>query len=141
MAADPFFAGSSGSKRKRANKGAVNGPNTKQRPIKGKGKKAAPVSAPAREDSDEVLSSEDDSEAAGALEEDEPLSSEGEDDARETTAQKRMRLAQIYLDNLQKQHSQGPDGFDAAEIDKDYIEQRLQSDVVCSTLSLAAPPG
>jgi ribosomal RNA-processing protein 9 len=53
--------------------------------------------------------------------------SEGTSEEEETAADRRIRLAQRYLDNIRE----GVDetGFDAAEIDKDLIAQRLKEDV------------
>ncbi|KOS18456.1 putative WD repeat-containing protein [Escovopsis weberi] len=52
-------------------------------------------------------------------------SDEGEEG--ETAAEKRLRLAERYLDNV-KEHVDDF-GFDAAEIDRDLIAERLQEDV------------
>ncbi|KYK61479.1 WD domain, G-beta repeat containing protein [Drechmeria coniospora] len=51
----------------------------------------------------------------------------GSDEEEETAAEKRLRLAERYLENV-KQHVDEV-GFDAAEIDRDLIAERLQEDV------------
>ncbi|ORY81766.1 WD40-repeat-containing domain protein [Leucosporidium creatinivorum] len=57
------------------------------------------------------------------------LSSE-EDDELETPAQKRLRLSQMYLKSLEKDVEQDDGGFDAADLDRDIIAERLQQDVL-----------
>lgn len=133
MANDPFFA-SGGNKRKRPSKPSRSAPSNGSKAVNGRSKSSEAPNTIPREDSDEVLSSDDDSQVAADA--DEPLSDE-EDNERETAAQKRLRLAKIYLENLQTQHKQ--DGFDAADLDKDYLEQRLQSDVVRLNLAVWLP--
>ncbi|KAF1914896.1 small nucleolar ribonucleo protein complex subunit [Ampelomyces quisqualis] len=54
--------------------------------------------------------------------------SESSDDEGETAAEKRLRLAQRYLDNLRDQVEEEV-GFDAEQIDKDLIAERLKEDV------------
>ena len=61
---------------------------------------------------------------AEVLSESEP----GEDD--ETGPERRLRLAEQYLENIKGEVAEV--GFDAEEIDKDLIAERLQEDVVCS---------
>lgn len=55
-------------------------------------------------------------------------SSESEDED-DTGAERRLRLAERYLDNIRKEVDQA--GFDAEEVDRDLIAERLQEDVVC----------
>lgn len=45
----------------------------------------------------------------------------------ETAAEKRLRLAERYLDNVRQEVDEA--GFDAADIDRDIIAERLQEDV------------
>ncbi|KAF2630701.1 WD40 repeat-like protein [Macroventuria anomochaeta] len=54
--------------------------------------------------------------------------SETSDDESETAAEKRLRLAQRYLDNIRGEVEEEV-GFDAAQIDKDLIAERLKEDV------------
>ncbi|KII91503.1 hypothetical protein PLICRDRAFT_104829 [Plicaturopsis crispa FD-325 SS-3] len=53
----------------------------------------------------------------------------GDEDEDETPAEKRLRLAQLYLDSVKE--GLGADGdYDAAEIDKELISARLKQDVM-----------
>ncbi|KAM4056232.1 putative WD repeat-containing protein C2E1P5.05 [Hirsutella rhossiliensis] len=49
------------------------------------------------------------------------------DDEAETAAEKRLRLAERYLENIKEHVDEA--GFDAADIDRDLIAERLQEDV------------
>lgn len=62
-----------------------------------------------------------------ASDDDAQHSSESEDED-ETGAERRLRLAERYLDNIRGEVDQV--GFDAEEIDRDLIAERLQEDVV-----------
>ncbi|KAG5954542.1 hypothetical protein E4U57_004361 [Claviceps arundinis] len=50
-----------------------------------------------------------------------------EDDEEETAAEKRLRLAERYLENVKEHVDEA--GFDAADIDRDLIAERLEEDV------------
>ncbi|GAA6050350.1 hypothetical protein JCM3770_002976 [Rhodotorula araucariae] len=52
-----------------------------------------------------------------------------EEDDLETPAQKRLRLSQMYLSSLEKDKEEDH-GFDAADLDRDIIAERLQQDVL-----------
>ncbi|TFK31410.1 WD40-repeat-containing domain protein [Crucibulum laeve] len=52
----------------------------------------------------------------------------GEEDADETPAEKRLRLAKLYLESVKEGLAEGE--FDAAEIDKELISARLKQDVM-----------
>lgn len=58
--------------------------------------------------------------------------SESEEDD-ETGAERRLRLAEQYLENIKGEVDEV--GFDAEEVDKDLIAERLQEDVVRSLSS------
>ncbi|KAG8216000.1 WD40-repeat-containing domain protein [Butyriboletus roseoflavus] len=58
---------------------------------------------------------------------DEPDSS-GDEDIDETPAEKRLRLAKLYLQNVTEGLAEGE--FDAAEVDKELISARLRQDVL-----------
>ncbi|KAF8557490.1 WD40 repeat-like protein [Imleria badia] len=58
---------------------------------------------------------------------DEPESS-GDEDIHETPAEKRLRLAKLYLQNVTEGLAEGE--FDAAEVDKELISARLHQDVL-----------
>ena len=90
---------------------------------------ASQSKAPARtEREDSITESESsDAERANVFDENED-DSETSDDENETAAEKRLRLAQRYLDNLRGEVEEEV-GFDAAQIDKDLIAERLKEDV------------
>ncbi|GAA5904054.1 hypothetical protein JCM6882_003813 [Rhodosporidiobolus microsporus] len=112
---------------------------------KGKGKRRADEDEDLDADGGDNFDSDDigSDEAEGA----EEFSSEEEDDL-ETPAQKRLRLSQMYLKSLEKDKEE-EFGFDAADLDRDIIAERLQQDVlehtgklhlnVASTLQLPIP--
>ncbi|KAI0061168.1 WD40 repeat-like protein [Artomyces pyxidatus] len=52
----------------------------------------------------------------------------GEEDEDETPAEKRLRLAKLYLESVKEGLAEGE--FDAAEIDKELISSRLKQDVM-----------
>jgi len=51
-------------------------------------------------------------------------------DEVETAVERRLRLAESYLDNIREEVDAA--GFDAADIDRDLIAERLREDIVCS---------
>ncbi|KAL9112474.1 MAG: hypothetical protein Q9227_003316 [Pyrenula ochraceoflavens] len=53
--------------------------------------------------------------------------SEASDVEDETAGERRLRLAQTYLDNIREEVDEA--GFDAKEVDRDLIAQRLKEDV------------
>lgn len=52
-----------------------------------------------------------------------------EESENEPAADRRLRLAERYLENIREEVDEI--GFDAAEIDRDLIAERLKEDVVC----------
>jgi ribosomal RNA-processing protein 9 len=60
--------------------------------------------------------------------------SESDSDEGETAADRRLKLAERYLDNVREDVQEV--GFDAEEIDRDLIAERLKEDVVCGTFLL-----
>jgi ribosomal RNA-processing protein 9 len=56
--------------------------------------------------------------------------SEAEVEKRETAAEKRLRLAKQYLEKVHEDVAHADGEFDAAEIDRDLIAERLQTDAV-----------
>ncbi|KAF5352289.1 hypothetical protein D9758_011962 [Tetrapyrgos nigripes] len=54
----------------------------------------------------------------------------GDDDPDETPAEKRLRLAQLYLDSVKQDMGLAEGEFDAAEIDRELISARLKQDVM-----------
>ncbi|KAK8158844.1 WD40-repeat-containing domain protein [Phyllosticta citrichinensis] len=78
-----------------------------------------------REDSISSGESDDDDNRAQAEEYESDGSSEEEEN--ETAAERRLRLAERYLENIKEEVDEA--GFDAAEIDRDLIAERLKEDV------------
>ncbi|KAH6612523.1 WD40-repeat-containing domain protein [Boeremia exigua] len=85
--------------------------------------------APARtEREDSITESEsEDGVRANVFDEDDD-DSDTSDDEDETAAEKRLRLAQRYLDNIRGEVEEEV-GWDAEQIDKDLIAERLKEDV------------
>lgn len=80
-----------------------------------------------REREESISGSESsDGEPADAVEDEEESGSSG--DENETAADRRRRLAERYLENIRTE-VQDDVGFDAAEIDRDLIAERLKEDV------------
>ena len=52
----------------------------------------------------------------------------GSDSQDETAAERRLRLAERYLENIKEQVQE--EGFDAEDVDKEIIASRLKEDVV-----------
>ncbi|KAL1893451.1 pre-rRNA processing protein [Ceratocystis pirilliformis] len=79
-------------------------------------------------DDDESISGSDSEMADSAPEDAEDSSAElSSEEEGETGAERRLRLAERYLENIKEQVD--TIGFDAAEIDRDMIAERLQEDV------------
>lgn len=76
------------------------------------------ISGSGSEDNDESEASEASAEEGSAA-----------SDEDETAADRRLRLAERYLENIREEVDEA--GFDAAEIDRDLIAERLKEDVVC----------
>lgn len=88
-----------------------------------------PARAANRTQREESISGSDisDDEGEGFFEENESGSDSSEDEG-ETAAEKRLRLAERYLENIRNE-VEDEVGFDAAQIDKDLIAERLKEDV------------
>ncbi|TVY56099.1 putative WD repeat-containing protein C2E1P5.05 [Lachnellula cervina] len=91
--------------------------------------------APRKPQRDESISGSDDDsngEEFGGFDDDEGSqgsSSAGDDGEEETAAERRLRLAERYLDNVRTEVHVDSHGFDAEEIDRELIAERLQEDV------------
>ena len=96
-------------------------PNTKPRGSK-PSKRDQSISSEASED--EGRPAADDGQQAAS-------NDESQDDD-ETGAERRLRLAEQYLENIKGEVDEA--GFDAEEIDRDLIAARLQADVVGGTV-------
>ncbi|KAI8080165.1 WD40-repeat-containing domain protein [Gilbertella persicaria] len=113
MAVDPFFA--STRKRKRPTKTTSTGP---KKPSKGRLNK--------KQDSD-LEDDNDDEDQFNANVSAESEAESSEEEIVETAAEKRVRLAKAYLNNIEESLEDG-DGFDAADLDRDLIAERLKKD-------------
>ncbi|KAJ1937027.1 pre-rRNA processing protein, partial [Kickxella alabastrina] len=69
----------------------------------------------------------DDLEHRFGADEDE-MSSEEEDEFLETAAEKRLRLAKSYISKIKESTEATGDDYDAAEIDRDLVAERLMTD-------------
>ncbi|KAG1743732.1 WD40 repeat-like protein [Suillus paluster] len=136
---DSFFASAKTRKRKRSVSTVEGGRGVKKVLRKSK---ASPQDAKltnastrrgVRKAADEELNSDrTDSEGGGVDDIDlraeiEPETS-GDEDEQETPAEKRLRLAKLYLESVKDGLAEGE--FDAAEIDRELISERLRQDVL-----------
>ncbi|CZR69191.1 related to a component of the yeast U3 snoRNP Rrp9p [Phialocephala subalpina] len=85
--------------------------------------------APKRPQRDESISgSEDESDGPRDAEDEVETSGSSEGEEEETAAERRLKLAERYLQNV-REEVVDPEGFDAEEIDRDLIAERLKEDV------------
>jgi ribosomal RNA-processing protein 9 len=91
-----------------------------------------PAKGPRRREREESItgseSSDDEEEEEGSKFFEDQEESETSEDEKETAAEKRLRLAERYLENIRNE-VEDPVGFDAADIDRDLIAERLKEDV------------
>ncbi|KAK0383438.1 hypothetical protein NLU13_9349 [Sarocladium strictum] len=130
-----FTASSAQKKRKRTT--ASEQPKKRVASAKPDGKKAAgkpgrpaKASRATEKDDDESISGSDSEDFASEPEiedEDEVRDEDVSEDEAETAAERRLRLAERYLENIKETVDEV--GFDAADIDRDLIAERLQEDV------------
>lgn len=124
-----------GSLKKRKRPSAPEAPKKRVASVKPNGRAPAKKSAPPAQskkpvERDESISGSDsedlesDGDAARIVSDVEPSESEGE---AETAAEARLRLAERYLENVKQQVDEV--GFDAADLDRDLIAERLEEDV------------
>ncbi|KAL8874681.1 MAG: hypothetical protein Q9174_000021 [Haloplaca sp. 1 TL-2023] len=125
-----FTTPASQKKRKREDISAAPFAKKKRHP-NGSGSTPA-IKKPAKAQRDESISgsgSEDNEDVVRASEE--SLSSDGESESGgETGAQRRLRLAEQYLENIKSEVETV--GFDAEDIDRDLIAERLKEDVAAT---------
>ncbi|KAL0139238.1 WD40-repeat-containing domain protein [Mucor lusitanicus] len=117
MAVDSFFANTR--KRKRPAKTT----STVQR--KGPASKAQPKAKTADSDIEGDEDDDDHFNANLSAESDEESS---EEEIEETAAEKRVRLAKAYLGSIEETLDDDITGFDAADLDRDLIAERLKKD-------------
>ncbi|KAJ2965669.1 hypothetical protein NQ176_g10506 [Zarea fungicola] len=128
-----------GAQKKRKRAAATSEDAPKKRTVSHKPNKrgSKPAAAPRKQrpERDESISgsdSEDDDDDADSdipsdMQEDVSERSEAEENEEETAAERRLRLAERYLENVKQTVDEA--GFDAAEIDRDMINERLQEDI------------
>ena len=105
-------------------------PSTKRRnTTKTSAKPPSKKSATARRDESISSSGSEDEVIRKRVNDAEAVSESESEEDDETGAERRLRLAEQYLESIKG----GVDevGFDAEEIDKDLIAERLQEDAVC----------
>ncbi|RPD58341.1 WD40 repeat-like protein [Lentinus tigrinus ALCF2SS1-7] len=144
---DAFFASTKNRKRKRSTTSRDAGPSTSKTKRMAGGRKQDSGSQPGKakakarkRTADEELSDEtqdDDNDREGiddmdlrAPDVDPDAYESAEEDEDETPAQKRLRLAKMYLDSVKQGLSLAEGEFDAAEIDRELISARLRQDVM-----------
>ena len=118
------------SQRKRKRDDANAAPSTKRRNIAKAGAKPTSKKPPRARRDESISSSGSEDDAARKRVNDAEIVSDSESEEEdETGAERRLRLAEQYLENIKGEVDEV--GFDAEEIDKDLIAERLQEDVVC----------
>lgn len=119
------------SQRKRKREDRVAAPGSKKRGVAVNGDSRGKQSSQ-RQTRDESISGSESDEDQGSVESglsDEDGDTSEDSDEGETGADRRLKLAERYLDNIREEVDEV--GFDAAEIDRDLIAERLKEDVVC----------
>ncbi|KPM35207.1 putative WD repeat-containing protein C2E1P5.05 [Neonectria ditissima] len=122
-----------GAQKKRKRPAAPEPPKKRLAASKTAGKASSKTAGPTKKrvERDESISgsdSEDDESNASASDPDEVADDdESEEEEEETAAERRLRLAERYLENVKEHVDEA--GFDAADIDRDLIAERLVEDV------------
>lgn len=116
MAVDSFFA--STRKRKRPTKKT----STVQR-------NAKPSTRSKKEESD-IEGDSDDDDHFNANQSTASEAESSEEEIEETAAEKRVRLAKAYLSNIENSLEDDITAFDAADLDRDLVAERLKKDDV-----------
>ncbi|KAH9917991.1 WD40 repeat-like protein [Fomitopsis serialis] len=137
---DSFFAAPKTRKRKRSQDATASSSRQPGRSVPNKRSKQKPGAAPTpKKRRDEELSDEThDSDDVGGIDEmdlrapdvDPDAYESGEEDEEETPAEKRLRLAKMYLDGVKQGLGLAEGEVDAAEIDRELISTRLKQDVL-----------
>jgi hypothetical protein len=117
------------SQRKRKREDRVAAPGSKKRgvAVNGDDKEESTRRRRERDESISGSESEDDEDVEESTVSGDESASES--DEGETAAERRLKLAERYLENIREEVDEA--GFDAAEIDRDLIAERLKEDVVC----------
>ncbi|KAJ7622809.1 WD40-repeat-containing domain protein, partial [Mycena polygramma] len=133
---DAFFTSSKPRKRKRSDAGPAGSHKKFARTDASGGKKtlnSSTLKRNAKKPMDEELDSDQTNDEGGDLDDldltaDPDPGASGDEDEDETPAEKRLRLAKLYLESVKEGLADGE--FDAAEIDKEIISARLKQDVM-----------
>ncbi|KAJ7045354.1 WD40-repeat-containing domain protein [Mycena alexandri] len=135
---DAFFASSKPRKRKRSDVSSA-GPSNKKFARKDASGGKKPLNGALKRNGkrpvDEELDSDQTDDEGGDIDNldltadvDVDPGASGDEDDEETPAEKRLRLAKLYLESVKEGLADGE--FDAAEIDKELISARLKQDVM-----------
>lgn len=119
------------SQRKRKREDRVAAPGSKKRSVAANGASGETSAHRKSQRDDESISGSESEDVEGDISESEVSGDESssESDEGETAAERRLKLAEQYLENLKEQVDEA--GFDAADLDRDLIAERLKEDVVC----------
>lgn len=117
------------SQRKRKRDDRAVAPGLKKRGVDANRDSGAKGSSKRRERDQSISGSDVDEDEASGESAASGEESGSESDEGETAADRRLKLAERYLDNVRDEVDDV--GFDAAEIDRDLIAERLKEDVVC----------
>ncbi|KAH8112385.1 WD40 repeat-like protein [Phellopilus nigrolimitatus] len=153
---DAFFVSNKTRKRKRS--GAKEA-STSKKPVIGKGRPvpgAKPKPNGSRRRDEELESDATQDDDVGGIDDLDLRASDtdpgvsGEEDELETPAEKRLRLAKVYLESVKEGLGTADGEFDAAELDRELIASRLKQDVMehsgkmhkfmADSLEIADPP-
>ncbi|EJD02014.1 WD40 repeat-like protein [Fomitiporia mediterranea MF3/22] len=129
---DAFFVSNKTRKRKRSL--GVKSASSSRKQVNGKGRPEgkAPNTKKRKDEeleSDATRSDEDIDDLDLRASESDPNAS-GDEDELETPAEKRLRLAQVYLDSVKEELAMNAGEVDAAELDREIIASRLKQDVM-----------
>ncbi|KAI1647280.1 WD40 repeat-like protein [Daldinia loculata] len=117
-----------GAQKKRKRAPVIDGPKKRVATTKTSKTPSKPAPAPRkRVERDESISGSESESEDGAAQPDAPGSDSESENEGETAAEKRLRLAERYLDNVRQEVDET--GFNAEDIDRDIIAARLQEDV------------
>ena len=120
------------SQRKRKRDDTTDPPNAKRKPSASRRNTKPRGSKPSKRDQSISSEASEDEGKPTADDGRQVASSDESQDDDETGAERRLRLAEQYLENIKGEVDEA--GFDAEDIDRDLIAARLQADVVGDTV-------
>jgi ribosomal RNA-processing protein 9 len=120
-----FFTKPASERKRKRGEAQTTAASTKRTRITSAPQSSAPKSK--RKEREESIESEDDESIGSGEEELGSRSEESSEGENETAAEKRLRLAEQYLENIREEAD--AEGFDAADLDRDIIAERLKEDV------------